>query len=44
MQEYYEKFYKKYYFRPSYLIRRLVRDIKTGNLFSDMYYAFKTFI
>ena len=44
MQKYYEKFYKKYYFRPSYLIRRLIRDIKTGNLFTDMYYAFKTFI
>jgi len=44
MQSYYEKFYKKFYFRPKYLIERLIRDIKTGNVFSDLYYAFKTFV
>ena len=44
MQKYYEKFYRKYYFRPKYLVGRFIRDVKTGNLFSDLYYAFKTFI
>tara|TARA_Y100000310_G_scaffold342413_1_gene445579 strand:+ start:7049 stop:8536 length:1488 start_codon:yes stop_codon:yes gene_type:complete len=44
MQKYYNKFYKKYYFRPSYLIKRLIRDIKTGNIISDIQTAFQTFV
>jgi len=44
MQKYYDKFYREFYFRPKYLIRRFIRDIKTGNIFSDIKYSFQTFV
>ena len=43
LDKYYKKFYRKFYFRPKYLARRFVRDVKKGDLFHDLYYAAKTF-
>lgn len=44
LQKYYIKFHRKFYFRPSYLIRRLIKSIKKRELFEDLKLAFNTFI
>jgi anaerobic magnesium-protoporphyrin IX monomethyl ester cyclase len=43
MDKYYKLFYKKFYFRPKYLTNRLIRDLRTGNIFSDLKEAYLTF-
>jgi len=44
LQEYYDKFHKRFYFRPSYIASRLIRSIKKGEIFDDVKMAFNTFI
>ena len=43
MERYYDLFYKKFYFRPNYLIKRFFRSFLRGELLYDIYYAIKTF-
>ncbi len=35
---YYKKAFREYYLRPSYIWRRFLRDLKTGDLFYDLRY------
>jgi radical SAM superfamily enzyme YgiQ (UPF0313 family) len=44
LEKYYDKFHKTFYFRLSYIIKRLVRSIKKGEIFDDVKMAFTTFI
>jgi radical SAM superfamily enzyme YgiQ (UPF0313 family) len=44
LEKYYDKFHKKFYFRPGYIIKRLVRSIKKGELIDDAKTAFNTFV
>lgn len=44
LEKYYNKFHKKFYFRPSYIIHRLFRSIKKGEIIDDIKMAFKTFV
>ncbi|MBU0929645.1 MAG: B12-binding domain-containing radical SAM protein [Nanoarchaeota archaeon] len=44
LEKYYHKAYREFYFRPSYLAKRLIKDIKEHRLLTEIYYAFKTFI
>jgi len=39
---YYKKFWKEILLSPEFLARRIIRDIKTGELFWDAYYFLKT--
>ena len=43
LEKYYNLFYKRFYFRPNYLIKRFFRSFIRGELLYDMYYAIKTF-
>lgn len=36
IRRFYARFHRRFYFRPSYLLRRLVRDIRTGQLGADI--------
>lgn len=40
IQKYYKKFHREFYFRPSYLLNRVVIGIKKGTLFDDIKYFF----
>jgi len=42
INKYYDLFYRKTMLSPGFLFRRLVRDIKTGELFIDIYYFLKS--
>jgi radical SAM superfamily enzyme YgiQ (UPF0313 family) len=42
--KYYRLFYRKYYLRPSYLIKRIKHAIKYGHLYSDIVYFLKHFV
>ncbi len=44
LEAYYDKFHKKFYFRPTYIVRRLFLSIKKGELIDNMKTAFNTFI
>ena len=44
LEKYYHKAYREFYFRPGYLAKRLVNDIKNKRLLIEIYYAFKTFV
>ena len=44
LERYYDKFHKKFYFRPSYILHRLSRSIRKGELLDDIKMAFKTFV
>lgn len=44
LEKYYDKFHKTFYFRPSYILNRLLRSIKKGEIFDDVKMAFTTFI
>jgi len=44
MQEYYDRFYRKFYLNPKYLARRARIGVSRGTLFLDMYYGAKTFL
>ena len=43
LEKYYDLFYKRFYFRPNYLIKRFIRSSIRGELLYDIYYAIKTF-
>jgi len=43
LEKYYDKFHKRFYFRPSYIIQRFFRSIKKGEIIDDIKMAFKTF-
>lgn len=43
LEKYYTKFHRKFYFRTGYIFNRILKDIKTGFLFWDIYYTIKTF-
>lgn len=43
MEEYYHKFYRRFYFRPGYIMRRVAKGITRGTLAHDVYYFVKTF-
>ncbi|NLP04920.1 radical SAM protein [Candidatus Fermentibacteria bacterium] len=36
IQKYYTAFHREFYFRPSYIARRFVRDLRMGQLFADI--------
>lgn len=38
IRRYYSKFYQRYYFRPSYVAKRLLRGVATGEIVHDMKY------
>lgn len=42
LEKYYDKFYSEFYFRPSYIIRRLQKGLFNGDIFFDAYYFLKT--
>jgi len=44
LEKYYAKFHKKFYFRPSYILGRLIRSIKKKEIFDDIKMAFTTFV
>lgn len=44
LDKYYYLFYRKFYFRLSFLARRVIRGLLNGRLFLDIYYGFRTFI
>ena len=44
LEKYYDKFHKKFYFRPTYMIKRLFLSIKKGELLDNIKTAFNTFI
>lgn len=41
IRHYYKKGFREFYFRPSYIFKRLVRDIRKGDLLFDMNYFLK---
>jgi anaerobic magnesium-protoporphyrin IX monomethyl ester cyclase len=43
LSEAYYRFYRRFYFRPRYIGRRLIQGIVRGRLFHDFYYMIKTF-
>jgi len=44
LQKYYDKFHKKFYFRPSYVIKRLFLSLKKHELLNNLKTAFNTFV
>ncbi|MBW2992607.1 B12-binding domain-containing radical SAM protein [Candidatus Woesearchaeota archaeon] len=44
LDKYYNLFYRKFYFRPSYIIKRASKDLLSGRIFLDIYYFIKTWI
>lgn len=44
LEKYYNKFHKRFYFRPNYIFYRLIRSTKKGELVDDIKMAFKTFV
>jgi len=43
LEKYYDLFYKRFYFRPNYLVKRFFRSFARGEILYDIYYAIKTF-
>lgn len=44
LEKYYNLAHIQFYFRPKYMAKRFIKDLKEGLLLKDIYYAFKTFI
>ncbi len=42
IQRYYDLFYRKFYFRPKYIVRRIAKGLMNGNIFYDAFYFIKT--
>jgi anaerobic magnesium-protoporphyrin IX monomethyl ester cyclase len=42
--KYYNQFYRQLYLRPKFILKRLWRGIKTGEIFFDIYYFLKVFL
>ncbi len=36
IEKYYDRFYREFYFRPSYIAKRFFKGIRTGSLFEDL--------
>ncbi|OGR64931.1 MAG: hypothetical protein A2X30_03940 [Elusimicrobia bacterium GWB2_63_16] len=36
VEEYYKKFYREFYFRPGYILKRLVESVRSGRLLHDI--------
>jgi len=43
LEKYYELFHRRFYFRLSYIFRKLYKGLLTGRVFTDIYYAAKIF-
>ena len=43
LEKYYEMFHRKFYFRMSYILKRIYKGLLNGKAFLDIYYAFKIF-
>jgi len=41
IQNYYNKFYRKLYLNPHFILNRFFKGIKNGRIFKDIYYFFK---
>ena len=44
LERYYHKFYRSFYFRPNYILKRIWKDIKRGRFFITIKYFIKTWI
>ncbi|MBW2981159.1 B12-binding domain-containing radical SAM protein [Candidatus Woesearchaeota archaeon] len=44
IQKYYDLFYRKFYFRPKYIARRIAKGLLNGNVFYDIYYFIKNWL
>jgi radical SAM superfamily enzyme YgiQ (UPF0313 family) len=44
LEKYYNKFYREFYFRPIYIIKRVSKGILNGRIFFDIYYFLKTWL
>jgi radical SAM superfamily enzyme YgiQ (UPF0313 family) len=44
LRHYYNLFYRKFYFNPRFLFRRLAKGVRKGTLFRDLYYGGQTFL
>ena len=44
LKKYYDFFYRKFYFRPSYVTTRIKNGLLNGNILYDFYYFLKTWI
>lgn len=42
IRQYYDKFYRELYLSPKFILKRFWRGLKTGDIFWDIYYFFKT--
>ena len=43
LQDYYNRFYRRFYLRPSYIARRFKRGLLNGNAFYDAVYMIRNF-
>jgi radical SAM superfamily enzyme YgiQ (UPF0313 family) len=44
LEKYYSRFYREFYFRPSYIAKRIMKGMLNGRLFLDIYYFIRTWI
>ena len=44
LEKYYDKFHKRFYFRPSYIAKRFLSSVKKGELLDNVKTAFNTFV
>ena len=44
LEKYYDRFHKKFYFRPSYMLKTFIKSVKKKQLFDNLKTAFNTFI
>jgi radical SAM superfamily enzyme YgiQ (UPF0313 family) len=42
LDRYFNRFYRKFYFRPQYLFQRTIKGLAGGTIFHDIYYMLKT--
>ena len=42
IDKYYNKFYKEFYFRPGFILKRFIKGIKSGTIFNDIYVLLRT--
>lgn len=44
IQKYYKRFYREFYYRPSYMFKRFTNGLKKGNLVNDIKYFIENFL
>ncbi len=44
MEKYYASFYRQFYFRPRYIIKRVFKRFLNGKIFFDVYYFIRTWV